>query len=90
MKREKYPPLKPWQLEVVKKHETRRRLLNGSPFDVAKYWFMKIHDLNEKEFDDGAQQYIKTFGFNILLIRQNMIAGLNDFANYLRRIFNKK
>ena len=88
MKREKHPPLKTWQLEVVKKHETRRRLLNGSPFDRAKYWFIQMNKISEEEFDLHEREFTKTFYFQKLRLREGLIDGINEFANAVRGIFN--
>lgn len=83
MKRKKYPPLKPWQLEVVKKHETRNRLLKGSSHDRAKYWYMMTERISEEEFDRDKERIMKTVEYRGMFFRQEV----SKFVTGLAAIF---
>lgn len=87
-KREKYPPLKPWQKEVVKKHETRNRLSNGTPFDRAKYRFMKRNDISEEMFESDVRRFEKTLDFQSLLLHKKLFAAFAGAAEAIRRVLN--
>lgn len=88
MKREKNPPLKPWQLEVVKKHEVRNRLLKGSSYDRAKYWYMMTQQISEEEFDRDAERIMKTVEFRGMLFRQELSTMIAGWATSIRGIFS--
>ncbi|ARK23291.1 hypothetical protein SporoP37_00355 [Sporosarcina sp. P37] len=85
-KREKYPPLKPWQLEVVKKHETRNRLLKGSSHDRAKYWYMMTRQINEKKFDKDAEEIKKTAEYKRMFFRQEISKFFAGFVKNFKGI----
>ncbi|GKV70263.1 hypothetical protein NCCP2716_27610 [Sporosarcina sp. NCCP-2716] len=84
-KREKYPPLKPWQQAVVKKHQMRDRLTNGTPYDQAKYAYMTCRDMSEEEFDKNSEQVGCTSEFQRILFRRKFIRSVNDFAESLAK-----
>lgn len=86
-KREKYPPLKQWQLEVVKSHETRRRLLNGTPYDQAKYLFMTFNRIDEETFDADRKRYEETAEFKRLHLGRKFAAALMGLADSVGRLF---
>lgn len=85
-KREKIPPLKPWQQEIVKKHEYQRWLReNGDPHQRAKIHFIEAHKMNEKTFDEFSDQLEKTEHFKAL----KLAFSLQKAFGRLKNIFKK-
>lgn len=69
-KRDKFPPLKPHQKDIVQKHAYRKWLKeNGTPYDKSKYEFIQKYSLRETDFDEHKERLESFLDFKVMMLK---------------------